>query len=410
MRLPLLIATCFLTPLTATVLVGAWITIRPVGLPAEATTTNDAANRAVVIAFYAAANTVIATGDASSLDPLLASDFREVDTEDRETDPPTTGRNGLVARLQTIHAVAPTTRIAVNALAADGDLVVAQVQVPAVKHPSFLGLPVNGNLGSAWGTVDVFRLADAQIIEYRGGTDAFALLAVNNEIPLEDPIDGRSLRVVSSVIAPGAHHDAPVGSGRRFAVVIAGAVVVEGATPGLAATPLTVGDSLSFAKATAYTIRNTGSVPAEILDISIFPPANYYAVVTAPPLVAEEDVLTRYLANDLVISAPDTPVLLAIGRVTLAPGARLAWSGGPGSVLLSVESGAAALQVDGSVPWITAAERDRSDAGVVAELHAGHGALLEPSAAAEIVAAPGKPTTMLIITLMPTADAMPETG
>ncbi|MDQ3514944.1 MAG: hypothetical protein M3462_15035, partial [Chloroflexota bacterium] len=62
MRHPIHLSAAFLAVLTALILLASAMAIRPPGLPAEVDAPGEAANRALVVAFYEAANTAIASG------------------------------------------------------------------------------------------------------------------------------------------------------------------------------------------------------------------------------------------------------------------------------------------------------------------------------------------------------------
>lgn len=405
MRRPLLLATASLAALTAVSLLGAVVAVRPPGIPAEADGPREAANRVLAYHFYEAANAAIATGDPAPLAALLAPAFVERGAPpDAEPD-----REGLVRRLLSIHTANPTLRLGVDALAADGDLVVAAVRISGADAPTFLGLRLD-DAWTGWGSVDVFRVAGGRIVE-RWGTAVdpgppIPLLRVALEIPSPEH---RALAVARVTLAPDARHVVPARSGPRLGVAESGTVAVEVIlTPRDSAPPrvLRAGEHLVLPAGAAFAARNVGPSPAVLLDVSI-------AAVPYPGTaggdardMAEEGVAVEILADELLVAVPSPSAVLALGEMTLEPGERLDWFPAAGPVLVRVKAGALDLVATGSVPWVDGSVGRRSVAGVEAALAAGDGALLEAGAAAEVRAAPDGPTTLLVLTLLP-ADGPP---
>ena len=74
-----------------------------------------------------------------------------------------------------------------------------------------------------------------------------------------------------------------------------------------------------------------------------------------------EGVTTRVLAGELLTPLPQGRVLLTTGRLTLAPGARLAWAGPAGPTMLVVEAGTLALATEGASAWVRSAADGASE-------------------------------------------------
>ena len=403
MRRRVLLASAILAALTALSLLGAVVAVRPPGIPAEADGPREAANRALAYRFYAAANTAIADGDTTPLVALVAPDFVEWSI------PPDAGpdRDGLVRRVLALHATTPGLRLGVEAVAADGDLVIAAVRVHTADPPTFLGLRLR-DAWTGWGPVDVFRVAGGRIVERWGpATDPAPpapALRVALTIP---PPEHRTLAVARVTLAPGARHVAPARSGPRLLLAESGAVDVSptsrDATPPAA---VRTGEHLILPAGASFAVRNTGRSPALLLDVSIAAVPYSDTAGDDSRGMAQKGVAVEVLARDLLVAVPSPSTILALGETTLDPGERLTWSPAAGPVLVRVEAGTLDLVATGSVPWVDGSVSRRSAADVGAELGPGGSALLEAGAAAEVRAAPGGPATLLVLTLLP-ADGPP---
>lgn len=409
MRRALLLATAALAALTGLVLFGAAISVRPPGLPTEAEATRDATNRALASAFYDAVNTTIAGGDPAPLKALLGPGYVEHGVaRDAETD-----GNHLVRRLLAIHTAAPDVRLGVEALAADGDLVVARVRVSGGAVPLFLGLALD-TAWTPWGPVDVFRVENGRIVERWGPASDPAPPPPELRVTLEVPSAVRTLAVSRVTLEPGAHHASPVQSGPRLIYGETGTVVVEvdSARGDTKAPPITVraGEHLPLSTSAGYAARNVGLSPARFLDVAIAAPP---LGGTSPSPVwssSQPGVTVDRLADDLVIAVPAGPIVLSIGRATLGPGERLAWAAATGPVLLHADVGEVDLTVTGSASWVRAKSQERTEGGVAASLSTGGGALLEDGAAAEVRTAPGSEAVLLVLTLLPAEGQGADAG
>lgn len=412
MRRPVLLAVALLSVLTALALLVTAVALRPPTLAPVADGSQDAAARALAYRFYDAANAAIATGDAAPLAALVAPGFVE-----RGTPPDAVpDRDGLVRRILAIHAAHPGLRLGVEAVAADGDLVVVAVRVDGGAPPTLLGLRLDG-AWAAWGAVDAFRVADGRIVERWGPRVDPALPVPGLTVTLRDPRPGqKALAATRLRLALGARHAAPPRNGPRLVVAESGDVAVSPA--GARAAPpeaLRAGEHRVLPAGIGYTVRNTGTMPAALLDVALVAlPA--FAASPAPPAPAEEGVATEILADDLLIDVPSPSAVLALGRTRLGPGERLAWAPAAGPVLVRVEAGELDLAATGSAPWVDGVVGRRSEDGTEAAIAAGGGALLETGEAAEVRAGPGVPAELLVLTLLPAhgpgpvPTAAPATG
>lgn len=139
--------------------------------------------------------------------------------------------DGLVRRLLALHAVNRGPRLMAEAVAADGDLVVAAVRVAGAAPPAFLGLRLE-DARTAWGPVDVLRVAGGRIAERRGPAADPVPPAPILRVPLEGPprlvlaeagaVQIEAIPVLGDAEPPvalraGEDHVLPTGAGLAFA-------------------------------------------------------------------------------------------------------------------------------------------------------------------------------------------------
>ena len=409
MRHPIHLAAASLAVLTALILLASAMAIRPPGLPAEVDAPGEAANRALVVAFYEAANTAIASGDAAPLAALVAPGFVDRDVPlDVEPD-----RDMLVRRLLAVHAVAPGVRLAAHAVVADGDLVIAHVRSSGATEPAFVGLQLDG-AWTAWSPVDVLRVTAGRIIERWGevadSVPPVPLLRVSLEVP---PTTARTLEVARVALRPGAHYDAPWRFGPRVVFVETGAVAVTRVgTDGADATPptlLTTGEHLVLPPSGGAAAVRNGPAPAVLLDLAVVQSSHINQPAPPPSPSPMGGVTTEVIANALWVVVPPVPTVLTLARTTLGLGERIGWVPADGSVLLYIEAGTLDFAATGPVSWVGTEAVDRSNAGVAAALTANDSVLLDAGAAAEVRTGLALPATLLVVTLLP-VTRLPDDG
>ncbi len=401
-RLPLP-ATAALAALTAVALCGAAIAVRPPPPRSEADAPLEAANRALVSAFYEAANAAIASGDPTAVAAVVAPDFAE-----RSHAPlAATDRDGLVRRLLAIHDANPALRLGTEAMAADGDLVIVYVRVVGTARAAVAGLRLADD-GTVWGSVDVFRVERGRIVERWGPpVDPAPPPAWRVALDLPPPTD-RTLAVARLTLAPGARHVASARDGTRVVLVEAGAVALDPiATHPTAAPPPTLraGEHAVLPTGSGFAAANAGRAPAVLLDVALGAPPWGATPIGPPP--PERGITIDVLFDELLIAVPASAAVLSAGAVALDPGEPLAWTAAPGPVLLHVEAGALALTATAPLPWARAVASERTGEGVEATLTAGGGALLEAGTAAEVRAMLDGPAAVLVVTLLPANTPVP---
>ena len=173
---------CMLALATGIALLGTGTLIAGPALEAGSPFAQDdaaAANIALVRRFYAAVNEALQTGEASSLDGVVAVNF--VDRTARPGFTPT--RDGLARHLLALRATFPAMRLTPEEPIAQGDSVLARVWVEGAVDGVFLGVPLAG-LPPTWETHDLFRIAGDRIVERRGAGDWPVLPSPLGQAPL----------------------------------------------------------------------------------------------------------------------------------------------------------------------------------------------------------------------------------
>jgi hypothetical protein len=314
----------------------------------------DAASLAAVERYYVAVNEVIRTGEATSLNAVLAPGF-----VDHGAGPKFAGDHaGLEQALVARHEIFPGSRIVVDLAAVRGDEVAVRTHVEGESDGAFLGLPLSRETLS-WRPLEAFRVDDGMIAERWG--DAPPILAAEplwqdmcpavvlpprrtllalerrevapgNGLVLGDDSAAHFLFVASgSLVAAATAVNIP-GRDEHGRVVVAGPKGVGGQIQPLDVNgvnlpgELTAGDRITIPVGGRLAIRNDGDTPALAIGV---------AFAAADRIPTELATIAR--ASIEAVIPPGTQV--AAGRLTLAPGAPLACAPAPGPVLVLVESG-----------------------------------------------------------------------
>ena len=390
-----------LSALTAVALLAAALVVRPPGVPAEIDGQGEAPNRALVHRFYAAANLVIAEG---GLEPLAEVAAPALIAEPAGAGP---GRANLARRLLALHATAPTLRLAVEAVAVDGDQALVRVGAKLEEAPDFLGLGVVEQ-PAPWGPVDVLWIEAGRVVGLGGDGRDVGLLEPAPAVPFDTPFEARRLVLQRVALAPGAGYVAGAVDGPRLLFLEAGTVAVEALPTATYAAPgatLGAGESLALRPRAGHAIRNTGEGRATLLDLYALPqdafqPAGSAASAPGP------GAAVQVLAGGATTELPGGQAVFAVGRATLPPGARLAWAEATGPVLLHVEAGAVTLGPGAGGAWTQDASGRLVTLGDD-PLAAGGGALVVAGNAVALRVAAGAPATVLVVTLLPAAGPDP---
>ena len=385
-RVALHLLTCILGLVTAVALLLASATLTDGRIDASPDA-RGAANAALVERFYAAVNLAIGDGDSSALDATVGRHFRgRVRPGEAATG------DDLKRYLAGLHRGAPGTRVIVDELTADEDTVAAHVTV-------------RGHLLTdeppPWGPIDTFRVVDGKIEEHRTSRDGVVLVepVLRAEVGVLPP-DATGVVMARLAYAPGAsvaghHAEGPTllsleqGS---LALRVNGAVPIRraGAEPdkpditpiGFAST-LHAGDSVVVPAGIAYGLLNDGADPAIVVGVTVFrgtgaaehtrplatPEAAAPLLTAAPGATgagfagAAMGVPSSTIPPTLVTVTsgvangwPIGPAVVAVGRVTLLPGASVAPS----------EASATLVQVEpGTIGPATAAGDPAPGAGVL---------------------------------------------
>lgn len=422
-RFPVPLLVCLLALFTAVALLRTEAVLT---VPAPALAPDRAEDhKDVVRRFYNAVNAALATGDLAPLKAVVAPDF--VAHAPRPGLPP--NRAGLERELTALHGASPDLRLTAATVLADGDQVVSQVKETHAPA-TFLGLPLPPR-PVLWGAVDRFRVEDDRITEHWGTVER-GWLAPLARAPLHlFPPAWRAATLERRTIAPGARPDVRTVGPRllvletgRLTVAVAATSPAEPGVVRLASRPtaapdaeatsapippgsevtLEPGQVVLFAQGTRAAVRSTGRTEAATLEVTIEPPgtANEYGRTPRATNAARPvDVVPQPLAGDVVAPLPTGDVVLAVGRIVLAPGAALPAHAAVGPELLAVEAGTLELTTSEGRAWGlrgVAGPRELNPATAVA---AGAGMFLEPGSVAAFGNGGDAPLVFLVATLLP---------
>jgi hypothetical protein len=424
-RSPVVFAAFVLLLSTGLVLFGLGATLSAPELTGSAV--RNATGVALGRAFYAAANTVLATGTTAQLDTLVAPNL----VEHPASADGTAGRAALVRSLLARRATYPGLHIVVEDIQATGDdLITVRVHAAGATAGSFLGLSLPPDLG-AWGPIEILRIDDGRIVERWSGRDA-VLFQPLGQAPLAGDETGPSIRsvfVTRLTAEPGAHLTVENGAATRFLLVETGALTVEitsqrgmgtaGDGPIQPDSPGVVrshrpaaGKLLATLSGERVKIDNDTAAPAVALVVTVFGPQSAatpdYSRALSPAAVSgaaptPPGFTFQALAANLFAQVPGDSVL-GIGWIVLAAGTALP---------LLVTSGAVLIAVDTGPVDVTAIGGEVHGYRIGSGPWAGHAATLQPGDGASFTSGTGglwqtgadDPAILLVLAIAPRTAA-----
>jgi predicted ester cyclase/mannose-6-phosphate isomerase-like protein (cupin superfamily) len=380
MRRSVLLMSCLCALASGLVLLALAQDLTRPAIPATGAATDRADEVELVRRFYAAANAVLATGDADLLATTVAPDLDEHPARSG----PLSGRDGLVRELLSMRDTFPGLILVVEDVRVAGaDQILAHVHAEGTVSGTFMGRPVPASLVE-WGPLEVWRVENGRLAERWVDPAATVLLPLGQatiSVDLLGP-ERRRVTVIRLTAAPGATLAVDNGPAIRVFAVEAGTLTFDIGTrtsgPVVAArgfgvaTPVmpaeaiavAVGDLLATPPEADYTLTNTGTVPAVALVVVVSnlagggsPQSNSMAAASWEVAAMPEALggafpspfgfAASVLASNVELTMPTQPVL-AIGWTMLAPGAMLALPPGDEALLAVVDAGWIGLATDGN--------------------------------------------------------------
>jgi hypothetical protein len=380
--------------LTGTAMISGAIFVPPSPLPPPATSDTDTIHR-----FYAAINDVIATGDPSRLDAVVAPYFVA-----RNPLPGVeAGRGGLEQYLVTLHHVDASLRLVPEVVAAVGDLAVARVTVRRAQEPPiFAGATVDP---PPWGSVDVLRIAENTIVERWGDTDGIGLVRLLAEHPVDLPAPAPRIATIDrfALDAGAQWHSQATGPHLLFAEE--GALRVKGqeeaglgseAAPAQQTARLIAGESMVVPAGASFVVTNVGGGAARVVVVKFAVAQSLGGApitATLPP-----DVAGKTLANGITTDVEVGPAVLTMGQMILGSGTQISLAGAEGLILIAVDAGHVGITVS-QPAWILSGANRMSHQGREATLAPGDGALLHSEGFAVLRNAGDDPVSALVLML-----------
>jgi len=134
-------------------------------------------NKTIVLRSY---EEVINTGDFDRADELFSADVVEHEVVPGLEQPP--GLEGFKQFFSMLRRAFPDLRMDVQDTIAEGDKVVARVEVHGTHQGEFMGMPPSDNRIEVT-AVDIFRLEDGKIAEHWGNFDNLGMMQQLGAIP-----------------------------------------------------------------------------------------------------------------------------------------------------------------------------------------------------------------------------------
>jgi predicted SnoaL-like aldol condensation-catalyzing enzyme len=378
---------------------------------------------AVVRRFYAAANLLLATGNADALWEVVSADF----IDHAELPGLAPDRDGLVRYLRTWHSTDPTLRLNVVDLAAQGDRITAVVATDRADNAPASDSPMIA--GRAWGAIDVFRLQSGHITEHWGDSNGLGLVSplLAATVPVDPPAK-KMVEVMRRTYAPGEDvwdwtggptallvesgnlqvaHESYSG---RSATVVSATGTMRTFLPGEDVS-LGTGESVVFDRGSHIYVRNDGVTPAEVLEVWVGrqppPRVSGVEIIGPGPGTSIEDTTRRLVVGGYIYDLPETGMTLTIARVSLAPLASMARHEVAAVELAVVEAGGLAVSAYGGDVWARTAATNRSYPIANGVLTAGDGLVLAAGTSVEYRAGGDEPVVFLFISFTP-AQSVPD--
>lgn len=373
---PLVICVCLFTLASGmTVIALAQDVNRPLISGRDRPSETAATNTELVRRLYAEVEAVLATGDAALLDPFVSPDLVEHPVRPGAA----AGRDEFVHALLALRATFPGLTLVVDDVRAAGeDQVLARVHTTGAEYGAFLGGSVPASFGQL-GPLEVWRIADGQLVERWGGLASAALLPLGQALVSVDALGPghRRLTVTRVTVEPGATLPVDNGQAIRIFAIESGVLTVAVAErsreavalahgPAAVATSASattfaagLGDRVVTAPEAGYRLKNAGPSPVIMLvvivsntlegDLSLnsSSAAAAWTVAAMPEalggvLPSPAGVSARVLAAGVEIDMPEESNLM-LGWMFLSPGASFVLPAGDRSVVAAVVEGEADL-------------------------------------------------------------------
>lgn len=364
----------------------------------------EAAVRAAVERFYAAVNDGIETGDTGSLGAAISLDY----AEGALTGHTTSAGDEINRQVRTLHQIVPMMRLRVASLIVEGDSAAATVHLEGTETSRLLGLRLVDPV--FWGSNDLFRVSGDLVTERRSAAgDRLQVDGLTQHSVLGESAARRVLYAQQVTVAPGDVWSSEPVQGVRVLRIASGALTValdgESSNPAaeLSGTPspglpVAAGDSILQDGLVSITVANQSGAPAAFVELAVArrspSPPDLGFTPSSEDDVPEGDRSDPAHETGVEISAG--PVTVASGRITLEPGARLAWEPGDETVVLTVTSGAILLQTESPSLRSQPSDTGESISGYVRTVVAGDVAPIVPETGATIDN-PGEASVEIVI-------------
>ena len=409
----LLCCLCFaLTVTVAVVFATAAVATNPPALAAwsastdgEALIESDATTvEATARRFFAAANTVIGTGDPAALNDVVTPTF----TLSGEGLAEDSGRDRLAAVLTRIGSGLEGARLTVDEVVVVGDRALVTTRLTGADDGPFRGLTVD-DPAAPWASVAMLRVAENRVAEYH------LLVATAPHVhhlgSLANPSPAAARIAIARVrLDRGANIPAVVNPGPALLVIETGAISLQIGATNQSTSRISGGEAVSLPVRKPYNIANDGVNPVEAIALTLFPAATAdtlhdggrpdFGELRARSLLTDDpDATTHGLPLVRVtgfasggLPASTELARFSLNRVTLDPGQALAAHQAAGPELIVVETGVASVV-------------DTQPSLVPDDLIAGEGLVVSGGQIGPLLNAGTGSLSLLVVTAEQSADA-----
>jgi len=281
----------------------------------------------------------------------------------------------------------------------------AHVAVRDGQGGSFLGIPIEA-APRPWGSVDILRVRSGKVVERQGGGEGTGLLHLVATAPLD--LIGPVPRVVTLeriTLPPGARYDDDAFLASRVLLAESGDIHLKRAQAerpeSSTEDSLAPGTMVVVAVGGRFTATNSGDVPAILLRLAIALPQTGGPAKPSSGDQPTGDAIVDVLAGSAAMLLPDGPLTVGVGRVLLAPGARLSLAGTSSIALVSAAEGRLGIATDGAARL---RRGDSSHAAIAAAtIGAAEGVVIEPGTSFAVSNDGETPAAALLIAITATA-------
>lgn len=371
--------------------------------------------------FYAALDELFVSGDPTALRAAVAPSYAD------HALPAGIGASGgdLERTALAVRGVYPGVRLTAVDLVAGDDRIFARLSITGPGDGTFVGIPAK--LAGAWPTIETLRIAGSAVAERWAGDDTKPLLENQGRAAIAAPPIRRQVVALAKLTIPPARRSTVV-DGPGVVRVERGPLVMTvdrfssepiaftlGAPDAAESVSLVRGDRrllptgaiVPLPPKARVSFSNDGDEIASAIVMALSPvEASYEGSIVAKGLAAAQ---SSDLATPQIVAGGFATLLaeqgvdrldVAIGTLTVGPGASLPIFGAPGATLIAIDAGALSVAVTTGSAWWRAEDGISHDIAAEA-LASGGGVSIDAGSAIVLRNDGSDPTIAQILTIIP---------